>query len=279
MNAIVRRRSIIRSCSLSAVTFCPLTCTVPLVGRSSPPTMFSRLVLPEPDRPHSATSWPFLMLNETSASACTATRPVPKVRDTPAAVTISWPGSTTRPDPAPGAGWGTLIRSAISGVLFVSSGRGAGARAAARRVRPDADVIFGSLQPYPVAHAERLDHVPGQLNPARAVEHRVLDRMLGGVAVLIRLGMPERLAARPPVADRDRAPDLARHRGVVGHDQDGHAEFGISGLQRAEHFPRGGAVQLAGRLVGEQQHRPVGQCRGDRGPLLFAAGQLLRGAV
>ena len=34
----------------------PADVTVPLVGRSSPPMMLSRVVLPEPDRPTSAIS-------------------------------------------------------------------------------------------------------------------------------------------------------------------------------------------------------------------------------
>ena len=58
MNATDVRRSRIRSCSDMAVTSWSATRTLPLSGRSSPPTMLSSVVLPEPDRPRSATSWP-----------------------------------------------------------------------------------------------------------------------------------------------------------------------------------------------------------------------------
>jgi hypothetical protein len=77
MNATDPRRSCTRSCSDMAVTSLPATRTLPLSGVSSPPTMLSSVVLPEPDRPRSATSCPSATLNETPRSAGVAVAPVP----------------------------------------------------------------------------------------------------------------------------------------------------------------------------------------------------------
>ena len=46
--------------------------------------------------------------------------------------------------------------------------------------------------------------------------------------------------------------------------------------QALEHRARGGGVEVAGRLVGQQQARLVGQGAGDGDALLLAAGQLGR---
>ncbi len=212
--------------------------------------MFSSVVLPDPDRPQTATSWPRLTVNDTSRRACTAVCPLPKVRDTPRAATISLDRLTL---PAAPAGHEPVSRSGQTPMWPGSC---------CSRTR--------SL------HAERLGHLARQLDPAGPVQHRVLDRVPGGVAVLVGAVVAERLAAGPAVPDRDRAPDLGRHRRVVGHHEHGHAQLGVGRLQRREHLPRGGAVQLAGRLVGEQHPRAVGQRGGDRGALLLAAGHLGR---
>ena len=58
MNATEVRRSRIRSCSDMEVTSLSPTRTRPSSGMSRPPTMFSSVVLPDPDRPRRATSWP-----------------------------------------------------------------------------------------------------------------------------------------------------------------------------------------------------------------------------
>ena len=47
--------------------------------------------------------------------------------------------------------------------------------------------------------------------------------------------VPQRLCARPAVPDRDRPPDLGRHRGVVGHHEHGHADVPISSSLRARY--------------------------------------------
>ena len=56
-------------------------------------------------------------------------------------------------------------------------------------------------------------------------------------------------------------------------------EQAVDGAEQLEHVVRGVRVELAGRLVGEQQGRLVGEGDGDRDPLLLAAGQLRRPVV
>ena len=46
--------------------------------------------------------------------------------------------------------------------------------------------------------------------------------------------------------------------------------------QRVEHPARGPRVEIAGRLVGQKDARPVGQRAGDGDALLLAAGKLRR---
>ncbi len=77
MNA-TRSRSIRATPSaLMVVISSPSTSTRPLVGRSRPPMMLSRVVFPEPDRPRSATSSPRVIENDTPRSACTSVAPLP----------------------------------------------------------------------------------------------------------------------------------------------------------------------------------------------------------
>ena len=83
MNATVSRSIRARPSAPSLVTPWPATSTGPLVGRSSPPMMDSSVVLPEPERPRSATSSPRRIENETPRSARTAVGPLPKSRVTP----------------------------------------------------------------------------------------------------------------------------------------------------------------------------------------------------
>jgi hypothetical protein len=53
----------------------PAISTVPLVGASSAPMMFSSVVLPEPDGPASAVNSPSPMSRSVPRSACTSTLP------------------------------------------------------------------------------------------------------------------------------------------------------------------------------------------------------------
>ena len=80
------------------------------------------------------------------------------------------------------------------------------------------------------------------------------------------------------VADRHRAVRAGGEIAVVGDVEDRRA-LGVEPLQQVEHLGRGAGVEVAGRLVADQQRRVVGQRAGDRDPLLLAAGQLRRQLV
>ena len=72
-----RRRSLVRSESLSVVISVPETATVPVVGLSSPARMCISVDLPEPDGPITAVSLPCCTSSETPRSASTAVSPAP----------------------------------------------------------------------------------------------------------------------------------------------------------------------------------------------------------
>ena len=62
----------------------------------------------------------------------------------------------------------------------------------------------------------------------------------------------------------------------MGDHDDGLAESLDRPPQEAEHLGAGDRVEVAGRLVGEDDVRPAGQRAGARHPLLLAAGELAR---
>ena len=62
---------------------------------------------------------------------------------------------------------------------------------------------------------------------------------------------------------------------VVGDDEAGRALGPDEVAQDAQDLLGGRAIELAGRLVGEQQRRPGGQGHRERDPLLLAARQLV----
>src|SRR5580658_3176408 len=96
----------------------------------------------------------------------------------------------------------------------------------------------------------------------------------GGKGRLVRdLGMVYPVPFRQnPVADRDRPVRAARHRSIVGdhHDREaGRVQLVEQGHERGR-VPR---VQVPGRLVAQQQARPVHQRPRDRDALALPAGQ------
>ena len=78
-------------------------------------------------------------------------------------------------------------------------------------------------------------------------------------------------------------PDDAVHLGreplVVGGDQGGAAFAADQAQELGQHRVGGMLVEIAGRLVGEHQRRPVGERPGDGDALLLAAGKLGRPVV
>lgn len=118
-----------------------------------------------------------------------------------------------------------------------------------------------------------------QLETARAVEHRVLTGHQGLPARLVDLRAAQHLRRGAAVADRDRAADLAGDRLVVRDDDDRRPRLLVGPAERREDLLPGRRVQLAGRLVGEEDGGGVGEGDGDRDALLLATGHRLRTTV
>ena len=137
-----------------------------------------------------------------------------------------------------------------------------------------------------------------QRDVARLVQHRLAHReqhdhdadadarsQAGGRASATFLTRRWRKASVPiighrPVLGHDPAvqhvDDAASLRGqalVVGHDEEGGA-VAIEPAKEVEDLAAGGGVELTGRLVGEQDRRPVGQRAGDGHPLHLSTGEL-----
>src|SRR4029450_8281521 len=143
-------------------------------------------------------------------------------------------------------------------------------------VGPDADVVLLEGRPEAVLELGRRDVLLRQLQPPGAVEDRELLADRAVVAVVAHLRPAERLGAGPAVADRDRPLDLLRHDRVVGHGNDRRPQLLVDVAKQREHLERRRAVELAGRLVGEDDLGLVGQRDGDRDALPLAARQPLR---
>ena len=97
----------------------------------------------------------------------------------------------------------------------------------------------------------------------QAVEHRV------PLAIGCQLGDP----GHPQASGR--ACRTAAHR-VVRGDDDGDPELAAQRFEQFEHLRPGGAVEVAGRFVGDQESRPRDQRAGDGDALLLAARELVR---
>ena len=94
-------------------------------------------------------------------------------------------------------------------------------------------------------------------------------------SVLTVVGAAYLVADDPALLEGDDA--LAERRddlGVVGRHQDGDAEL-VDPQQELEDLPADERVEVAGRLVGDDQARVVDERPGDRRPLLLAARQLV----
>ena len=222
----------------------PSIATSPAVGRSRPPISESRVVLPEPDRPRTATSSPRSTRRFTSRTAWTTSGPFVEVagqtrrldhrrpsvigrRRSSRAFGRTLAGRRGRRDARGWSAVGTGRRAAGSGRSPASVAGLPSPAAGSRAVRPDADVVRLELQPDASLEAQRLDMRPRQLEPARPIEDRVLvaDHV---VVALAGDGPPaQRLAADAPVADGDRPADLLAHQRVVRHDDDRHAQLAV----------------------------------------------------
>jgi hypothetical protein len=69
---------------------------------------------------------------------------------------------------------------------------------------------------------------------------------------------------------------LFRDTGIVGHDQERGAEVSVETAHELEHVARRLGVEIAGRLVGQNERRAARERACDRDALLLASGQLRR---
>ena len=67
--------------------------------------------------------------------------------------------------------------------------------------------------------------------------------------------------------------------GIVGRDDEREPELALQRVDQVEHALAGVGVEMAGRLVAEQQLGPLRERAGDRDPLRLAAGELARAGV
>ena len=218
----------------------PATWIVPPSGTSSPASRCSSVVLPEPDGPVTACSRP--PVNERS-------RPV---EDRRRAVALRQP--LGRDDDRPGrrSGLGELGRRRDARL------RVAGGRDDDRAVLEAGD----GLRRDPRAQQELL----GQPQPAAAADD---DR----VALVV---VTRPLLRDAPVSDaHDPVGDPRRLR-VVADDHGRAAMLPHELREHVVHLVGGRAVELAGRLVGEEDLRPVSEGGAERDSLLLAARQLGR---
>ena len=61
----------------------------------------------------------------------------------------------------------------------------------------------------------------------------------------------------------------------MGHENNRDALPRVELLKQSHDLVAGGGIEIARGLVGENQRRPIDQARGDRDPLLLAAGKLV----
>ncbi len=112
----------------------------------------------------------------------------------------------------------------------------------------------------------RAEHVLGEPEPAAAPDH---DRAVAGRA-------GDALVGDAAVADVDDAIGPLGRGGVVADDEGGAARLAHELGDQREHVARGRRVELARRLVGDQERGPARERRAQRDPLLLAAGELAR---
>ena len=140
-------------------------------------------------------------------------------------------------------------------------------------------MVVLEAEAYAVGEVERLDMGARELKAAGPVEHRELLGDDPMIAVAGQLRPSNGLAAGSAVADRHRAGHVLGDEGIVRHDDDGRPELTVHVPEQLEHLRRRRAVELARRLVSEDERRPVRQGNRDRDALLLATGQAIRPVV
>ena len=149
-------------------------------------------------------------------------------------------------------------------------------RTRSRSLVPVAEPVGGVADDQRAGHHSHADHRrdsgqrrarPPLAQPAQGPPARHGRHPLGR-------GLPSR---RPPaVGEQEHAVGVPGGGRVVGHHHDGLARARPRAPQQAQQLGAGVRVEVAGRLVGEDDLRPADQRPRHRDPLLLAAGQLAR---
>ena len=145
---------------------------------------------------------------------------------------------------------------------------------------PSASICFSTALEEPVPTAISTITEPTPIISPRIVRPErslfaVSPRERDGDGLAHRRASVARVVDDLPVADADHAPGVGGDLVLVG-DQDDRPALPVEAIEDLHHLLRGGGVEVAGRLVGED-HRRVGDERArDRDALLLAAGELGR---
>ena len=132
---------------------------------------------------------------------------------------------------------------------------------------------IATIAPTPIGEADEEEQQPP---PRRAhLPHRHRDDEAHRAA-LRRLAASARSSTGRPSRSVSCASASAATIGIVRHEHQRDRRARCDLQQQIEDVPAVGAVEIAGRLVGEDERRIVGQRARDRDALLFAAGQLRR---
>ena len=170
----------------------------------------------------------------------------------------------------------SIARIAVR-VLAGQRGAGAAVRAGGRdrqQVRAEARQALGDARRRPLPHADEGDHRRDADDDAEHRQGRPERGPSGGART--RAGRARGSSCHePPVADVHLAAGRRGDLGVVG-DEDDRAARAVELAEELEHLAARGLVEVAGRLVGEDQGRVGDQRAGDGDALLLAAGQLGR---
>ena len=123
--------------------------------------------------------------------------------------------------------------------------------------------------------AEAAPGEPDPATPRRSLqaELREAGDERGGVVAVAAAEVD--LVADPAVADDEDPIGVGGGLGVVGHEDDRLAALDARPPERVEDLGPGRVVEVAGRLVGEEQGRPGDEGPRDRDALLLAGRQLV----
>ena len=249
-NARLVRRSSARPARSRPASETPSSSTSPSSASSSPASRRSSVVFPEPDGPVTTVSLP--VAKSASSRSIGAVLPNRFVR--PRAATID--SLCFR---------NTCAARRLGNGLLERDRRGLCFRNTSSRRAQD-DLAAAELGRRVAVDSGCAEHVFGEPEPAAASDD---DRAVCG-------GSCDPLVRDAPVADVDDAVGALGGSRVVADDERGAVRLAHELGDQREHLARRRGVELARRLVGDQERRPARERRAERDPLLLAAGELAR---